>query len=267
MTVVQLQARLNVASGGTDPRRNHDRRRSDGAVVLSLVLLAGFLYVQPAGTPRITFSQGSLMLGATGAGKGQLQISNSGSAPLYIGAVKVTGSADFSVPPDCDHKALAPGATCILWISFAPKKPGEYQAELVIPNNSDNGTPMVALRGSVDSGPVDSGPPLRDNLSVEPDELRFNTQEGGPIDYLRTITISNPRGAPIQLLGIDVTVGIDDFVLDEFALSKCQAELDARENCVVRVKFTGKGQPPHRGTLRVQTKDTRRFVSLIWGSG
>lgn len=93
---------------------------------------------------------GDLDIGAPPALQ-SLQIENTGSGDLQVGALTLTGaSADFSVIGNTCTGPLAPGQTCMLEIEFDPPEPGVSEAVLEIDSNDPLAPTLVPLQGSRD---------------------------------------------------------------------------------------------------------------------
>ena len=79
-------------------------------------------------------------------------ITNTGSFPLGIGAINLTGAnaSEFIIQNDpCSNQTLAVGAICTLSVSFSPASTGAKSANLSVPSSDpDNPTATIALSGT-----------------------------------------------------------------------------------------------------------------------
>jgi hypothetical protein len=90
-----------------------------------------------------------------GAHNGEVRkvtVTNAGTEPLKVTKVAITNAsaADrgaFTVAGDnCSNRSVAPGHTCLVWVRFAPKKPGVTStASLVFTSDTAAGTTAVPL--------------------------------------------------------------------------------------------------------------------------
>src|SRR4029077_7089845 len=93
---------------------------------------------------------GNQPTGSTSAAT-SISVTNSGSAPLVIGAIAMAGTnaADFAKVSDlCSNTTVAPGATCTLGVSFSPSATGARTASLSISDNAAGSPQSVALSGT-----------------------------------------------------------------------------------------------------------------------
>ena len=78
-------------------------------------------------------------------------LTNTGTAPLLVGAITVTGGGanDYEVASEsCSEAPVAPGATCEIGVVFTPSAAGRRNATLTVADNSAAGTSTAALTGS-----------------------------------------------------------------------------------------------------------------------
>jgi len=131
-----------------------------------------------------------------------VRITNTGSTPVYIAAVRVEPPGDFSVRKDgCSGKTLAPGASCVLLVRFLPQTPGGKAAQLIVDTPEGISQVVVPLWGDgVDllcNMSICEGPPV-DFGSACPPATRTRTigvrndTEG---DLLVSISLDSPDGS------------------------------------------------------------------------
>jgi hypothetical protein len=86
----------------------------------------------------------------TGASTGgAVQITNTGDSPLLLADFALAGAApgDFGLGANRCAGAVAPGATCVLDVAFAPTAAGARSATLTFSANTQTGTFAVTLSG------------------------------------------------------------------------------------------------------------------------
>jgi Bacterial Ig domain/Galactose oxidase, central domain len=103
----------------------------------------------PPPGPLVTLSPTNLtfakqVIGSAAASQ-QVSLSNAGGAPLTIDEISVTG--DFSQLSTCSSP-LAPGATCMITVSFQPLVPGTRTGILSIVDNAAGNPHITNLTGS-----------------------------------------------------------------------------------------------------------------------
>jgi hypothetical protein len=77
-----------------------------------------------------------------------IQLRNTGNAPLDIGSVVINPPDGFKIVQDCSNIRLQPNSDpCVISIAFDPASPRSYDANLVIPNSAGDDA-SVSLRGS-----------------------------------------------------------------------------------------------------------------------
>ncbi len=90
-------------------------------------------------------------------------VTNTGSAPLTITAVALTGSfpGDYTITGNtCLAAAIAPAATCQVLLTFAPHTVGDRPAILQFTDNAVPGPQQVVLTGSGAPPTLTANPPL-----------------------------------------------------------------------------------------------------------
>jgi hypothetical protein len=82
----------------------------------------------------------------------RLSITNDGSTSLIVSSIGVGGSGakDFAVSGtgNCTKQELAPGATCNVTVTFAPKKTGVRSAQLFVTDSGAGSPEVAALAGT-----------------------------------------------------------------------------------------------------------------------
>ena len=76
---------------------------------------------------------------------------NAGARPLYVNSVEVKGEnwKEFRVVKDtCTGRALAPGRSCVVDVSFAPAETGDRTAGLVVNDSTPDSPHKITLTGA-----------------------------------------------------------------------------------------------------------------------
>src|SRR5438067_1652163 len=125
------------------------------ALSMSLLVPLGSASLSGAG-PDVTLSSTSLTFGDRPAGtRSEVQsvtLTNTGSTPLTISTVRVTGpdAADFGQGVDCpiSPDSLRAGGSCMVYVSFTPDSAGPKSATLAIGDDDPSAPQTIALSGN-----------------------------------------------------------------------------------------------------------------------
>jgi hypothetical protein len=178
----------------------------------------------PAPVPGIALAPASADFGAVVAGtttSKALALGNTGTAPLQIGSIAVTGTF-FTGSQDCPA-SLAPSAACTITVTYAPASPGTHAGELRILSNAVP-SPMVApLSGSATSGTVAG-------LQLSAGLVTFAPQFLGTTSAAQSVTLTSSGTAPLVISGVAST--------GDFAFSGCgPATLAPGASCTFSITF------------------------------
>jgi hypothetical protein len=119
--------------------------------------LSGTGVAPPTPTPAVTlnpagtFNLAGTTTQGTAAAPQNLRVSNSGTAPLHVTAVGVSGlnAGDFSVEgSNCLMVAVAAGASCSIPVTFAPLPTGIRSTTLSITDDAVNSPQLVTINGT-----------------------------------------------------------------------------------------------------------------------
>ena len=120
-------------------------------------------------------------------------ITNTGSAPLQVASVSITG--DFSQVDTCSPAAGVPaGSTCIVSVTFTPTARGTRNGTLTIATNASGSPAVVAL----------SGTGIGAAFSV-PQTLTFANQLVGTTSPAQVLTLTDTGDAPLTFTSIAVS--------------------------------------------------------------
>ncbi len=147
---------------------------------------------------------GSVKVGATGTQ--QVTVTNSGTRTLSLGGVTVSGP--FAIASSTCGETLAPGASCVLTLAFAPSAPGGATGTLTIA--SDAGSPAVALTATGVAAPK-TAPPTGATLppNAKTTFTATTSTPGGPSTV--TVPLRCPNGVACTLDGT-VVISTDDLL-------------------------------------------------------
>ena len=183
--------------------------------------------------PAATLSATSLAFGKQNLGTTSqprtVIFSNSGSAPMTITGIAITGTnpGDFAQTNTCGAGLIA-GASCSASVTFAPKAVGTRSATLSIADNAPGSPQTVALSGTGVAVPI---------VSLSPIVLTFPTQVVRTTSKVKTVKVTNTGASILNISGISTT---GDFA----QTNSCGKALAAGGSCTINVTFkpTGKGK-------------------------
>lgn len=107
---------------------------------------------QGTGSPGATLSRTSLHF-TSNTNDGQaapqlLTLTNTGSAPLVISGISISGDPSFSIKSQtCEGATLAPGESCTVTVQFVKWDPGNVRATLTFTDNASDSPQQVSLTG------------------------------------------------------------------------------------------------------------------------
>ena len=119
--------------------------------------LSGTGVAPPTPTPEVTlnpagtFNLAGTTTQGTTAPPQNLTISNTGTGPLHVTAIGISGlnAGDFSVAgSNCLGTAVAAGATCTIPVTFAPLATGIRTTTLTITDDAANSPQLVTINGT-----------------------------------------------------------------------------------------------------------------------
>jgi hypothetical protein len=94
-------------------------------------------------------------VGTTATGKKKVTLTNSGTATLNLTTIAISG--DFAlvpvtktkkVTPCTNGSTVAPGATCVIKVSFTPTQTGVRTGDVTFTDNAPNSPQQVPLSGT-----------------------------------------------------------------------------------------------------------------------
>jgi hypothetical protein len=176
-----------------------------------------------------------------------LTLTNSGTAPLNVSRVVVTG--DFLETDNCSGAALASGTSCQLQIVFAPTLSGTRSGLLTVFANVEGGQLTASFQGTAVAAAA--------AIQLTPSSLSFGGIRVGSSSNPQYITIANTGGQPATLNAETVT---GDFTL---STNTCGANLPVNASCTVGIVFTPTTSGTRQGLLTVTDSAGAQTASLM----
>jgi centrosomal CEP192-like protein/HYDIN/CFA65/VesB family protein len=187
---------------------------------------------QAAPQPKVAFSASALAFGqvdvldpANGSVTKPVTVTNNGEQPLKVDHAYVAGvdASSFTVTSSsCDGATVAPGATCVVQVTFDPSNTGPTSASLNLADNAKIiGFQNIPLSGTGTAG----------KATVNPTSLAFNTvTAGSPVT--KPLTVTNGGDAALDLKE-DITGATSDYTI----VSAPCPQLAPGASCTIMVQF------------------------------
>lgn len=195
-------------------------------------------------TPGVSLSPATLTFATQAVGSvsaaQSVTLTNTGTATLNISSVITDG--DFLYSSGCGV-TLAPGAKCVLSVTFAPTGAGDRDGTLFLYSDATGSPHSVTLKGASTSGAAVGGTAI----TVFPTELTFPIQAVGVTSGMQTVTLTNTGTANLVI----TTIFADgDFTFTPISTtSRCDTNLAAGKKCTIGVVFNPSGGGERTGTL------------------
>ncbi|HUY80563.1 MAG TPA: choice-of-anchor D domain-containing protein [Acidobacteriaceae bacterium] len=199
---------------------------------------------------------GNQPVGTTSASQ-QLLVTNTGSVPLQISSLAITG--DFTESDTCSGQSIAPGNTCVIEVSFTPTAIGADTGLLTVYANLSNGGQLsVPLNGTGTQGAAVTLTPVSlcfaptligQTTSQSCQSTGTPTQGGQTIQPGQSIVIANTGGSTVTITSVTLS---GDFA---FVANTCGTSLTAAnttgDSCTVSITFTPTTSGTSTGALTV----------------
>ncbi|HEV3254643.1 MAG TPA: choice-of-anchor D domain-containing protein [Candidatus Acidoferrales bacterium] len=174
---------------------------------------------------------GTEVVGGT-TGPQTVVLTNSGSAPLLISSILVTGANanEFNLltsgmPCPTNGNSLAAGANCDIVADFAPLSSGSKSAAIQISDNAANSPQSISLSGMA-TAPI---------VILAPTGLAFAPQDVGSTSAGQTVMLTNTGTAALSLASISFTgANPGDFA----QTNNCPPLVNPNASCLTSVTFT-----------------------------
>ena len=183
----------------------------------------------PAATVTPTSLSFSSQLIGTSSTARSVTVQSSGTGPLQITNVAITGP--FSQTNNCSA-ALVPAASCTISVVFSPTVVGSASGVLTITDNAGSQTVAVSGNGS-------------SPITLSSSSLSFGSVAVGNTSAARSVTVTNRMSTALTFTGISIPAG-SPFAI---ASNTCGASLAAGAACTVGVTFTPSALGGATGTL------------------
>ena len=189
-------------------------------------------------------SFGNNIVGATSAAQ-TVTLSNSGSLPLRISNITITGTnaADFAQTNTCPSGAntLAAGSSCTISLTFTPGTLGTRSASLTLTDNATDSPQSVALTGA---GAIAT--PL---VNLSPTSVSFGNQNVGTSSSTQAVTLTNSGTTPLSISSIAIAgTNAADFAQTNTCPSSSNT-LAAGSSCTISLTFTPGASGARSATL------------------
>ena len=153
----------------------------------------------------------------TTSGTQTVSIGNSGTAPLTISAITLTGTnaANFTLSGQggCTGASIAPAGSCTLTLSFAPTTTGAKTAQINLTSNAQNAAAVntIALTGNGILAP-------RAIANLTSTAIGFGNVIFGGATPSQVVTLTNSGGQAMSITSLAVT---GDFIQSNNCGSQC----------------------------------------------
>ena len=155
--------------------------------------------------PAVSLSPTSLTFSSqplnTVSGVQAITVTNSGTAPLTLTGISVTGTnaGDFGQINTCplSPSTLAVSGSCAVSVTFTPTATGTRAASLSIVDNATGSPHTAGLTGTGASA-------LTPAVSFSPSSVSFASQTVNTTSAAQAVTITNSGSAPLTISGITV---------------------------------------------------------------
>ncbi|GGG65630.1 choice-of-anchor D domain-containing protein [Edaphobacter dinghuensis] len=246
--VIQLAAAAGLPTG--DGRIGELRAATYGRGLWQIPLLTALNPAQPSITldpASLTYSAQAV---ATASAAQTVTVTNSGSAPLTISSILVTG--DFAETDNCTAAPIAVGLTCTVQVRFLPSATGDRTGLLTVYGNVSGGQATATLSGTATAAAT---------VVLDPISLVFGATNINATSPAQNITVSN-KGGTIMTLQTPTVSG------SGFSISSntCGATLKSDTGCTVAITFTPTSSGVSTGTFAI-TDDAGTQVASLAGTG
>jgi hypothetical protein len=189
--------------------------------------------------PSTTLPLGSQMVGTTSPPY-VIMLSNSGTAPLIVASMTITGAnpSDFAYDSMCGSTpTLQTYDHCQINMTFTPTAAGSRSASFTVASNGIGSPTSVGLTGT------GLAPPPLPYLS--PTSVNFPSQYVGTSGLPQSVTLNNPGSAALVIASVTATPA--DFA----PLSTCGNMIAPGGSCSIGVFFDPTTSGTRTGTLTV----------------
>ena len=188
------------------------------------------------GSPTLTLSPTAVNFGrqafGTSSGNTPITVTNTGTTTITFSSIAVTGANISSFPESTNCSAsLTAGATCKVFVAFAPSASGTFSAAVTVTSNAAGSPQNIALSGT-------GIPPV----AVNPGSILFGNVVTGT-SKLATIKVTNQM--TVALTGISIVGSGAPFT----QTNNCGSSLAANAQCSIIVTFAPTVAGAQSGTI------------------
>jgi hypothetical protein len=222
----------------------------DGQLVIEGNVPGGQIAVPISGmgssSTRVTASPGSLDFGQVqvGAVSNSLPVTLENAENVAVALTSVTVSPPFSLAANPCGRSLAANSACALSITFSPSDADAATGTLTVID--DEGTQVVALRGSGAAAPTDV---------LSSSSITFPSTIAGQVSMPQSVTLTNNGDLPLNSIVASASAGFQ-------ASSNCGGSLGGHANCTISVTFAPTAAGSVSGTLTVADAIRTQTLSL-----
>jgi hypothetical protein len=193
--------------------------------------VSGLVVVPTAGITPTTLTFNNQAIGRASAGQ-PVTLKNTGSAPLLIANVAITGAnlGSFSQTNNCAGVTLQPAASCTITATFTPAASGPLTANLSITDSAPGSPQIVTLTGTGVSA-----------VSLSPTGLSFALQINGTASPSQAITLTNNQSVALNFISTPSQPAFTISGVNASSFSQtntCGVTLNAGGTCSISVTFT-----------------------------
>jgi hypothetical protein len=158
-----------------------------------------------------------------------VSIGNTGTAPLTVSAISITGANANQFVQTGQCASVAPGASCPLAVTFTPTSIGAKTASISVTSNAQNAATVNSI--SLTGNGVLAPRPLV-NLSLT--AIGYGNSIFGGASSSQTVTLKNEGGLPLTITSI---TAVGDFLVS----NNCGPSVASLGTCSITVAFTPLG--------------------------
>lgn len=166
-----------------------------------------------------TLAFGTVLIGTTSPSK-TVTLRNIGTSTLDIFSIETAG--EFGQSNTCTG-SLAPGARCVIDVSFTPTVKGSETSQLLVSDSTPDSPQIVSLSGA------------GTYVELTPANLGFGNQPVGTTSAPQNVTLTNTSSLALSIAGISLKgTNAGDFA----ETNTCGTSVAAGNTCTITVTFT-----------------------------
>jgi hypothetical protein len=207
---------------------------SNSSIAVNPIALSGTGVAPAASLSPATLTFANQLVNTSSAAQ-SVTLTNTGTAPLTISNISISGmSSDFSQTNTCGTP-LAPSTSCMINVTFIPTAAGGRSAGVIITVDAiAGGQQTVSL----------SGMGIYPSVALSPPTLTFANQLENSSSTSQSITLSNPGSATLHVSSITAS---GDFS----QANNCGATVAPGASCTINVVFTPAATGNRSGAVTV----------------